>query len=158
MRCLTIESVGTHGVRAPCASHRAPHRAVIARLDRAIQRAGGGLELKACSAAVRPSPACGGGPGWGCRIGSGCLLGSQFSPTRRALSSASTPPRAGEVQLRPRSDQTHWPLRLFRRLRRRVRAILHRRMRRGETGASLAEQFFAQRARLVGFLVAPAPN
>src|SRR5260370_21297626 len=46
----------------------------------------------------------------------------------------------------------------FRRLRRYARAILHGRMRRGETGAPLAEQLFAQRSRLVGLLVAPAPG
>ncbi len=38
------------------------------------------------------------------------------------------------------------------------RPILHRRMRRGEARAALAEQFFAQRSLRVSILVAPAPN
>src|SRR5258705_3605506 len=49
-------------------------------------------------------------------------------------------------------------LRLLCRLRPHPRPILHGRMRRAETGAAGAEQFFTQRALSVGLLVAPAPG
>src|SRR5258705_12343783 len=41
-----------------------------------------------------PSPACGGGWGWGCLRKRGCPRGD-FPPARRALASASTSPASG---------------------------------------------------------------